>query len=114
MLRLLSYDERLQALDLYSVQGRLLRADMIQCWKIFNGKSCLTPDDIFGAQPVQNRTRGHCHKIFVQRPNTDIRKRSFSMRCVRLWNSLPETVVCAQDLSTFKGLLAGFLGDRLF
>ena len=111
---MLSYGERLQTLDLYSVQGRQLRADMIQCWKMFNGKSCLSPDDIFGVQPAQNRTRGHCHKIFVQRPNTDVRKRSFSMRCVRLWNALPEDVVCANDLSTFKRLLARSLGDKLF
>ena len=39
-LRSLSYDDRLRALNLYSAQGRLLRADLIQYWKIFNGKTC--------------------------------------------------------------------------
>ena len=40
---LLPYGERLKLLNLYSIQGRLLRADLIQCWKIFHGPraSCL-------------------------------------------------------------------------
>ena len=29
----LSYGDRLRSLNLYSIQGRLLRADLIQCWK---------------------------------------------------------------------------------
>ena len=32
-------DERLIHLDLYSVKGRLLRAEMIYVWKIFGVKS---------------------------------------------------------------------------
>ena len=37
------YAERLRALDLFSVQGRLLRADMLKCWKIFRYLSRLSP-----------------------------------------------------------------------
>lgn len=43
----LDYQCRLRALDLYSVQGRLLRADIIQCWKVFHGKCSVSPTDIF-------------------------------------------------------------------
>ena len=74
----LSYADRLQFLNLYSVQGRLLRADLIQCWKIFNGKSCLTPADLFDVRRL-TQTRGHCHKIFTPRCRTDVRKRFFSI-----------------------------------
>ena len=42
----LSYVERLRALNLYSVQGGLLRADLIQYWKILNGHSCIAPNDL--------------------------------------------------------------------
>ena len=107
-LRDLCYSERLSDLGLFSIQGRLLRADLIQYWKIFHGKSSITPHSMF-AQP-QTDTRGHPLKIMVSRANTDIRQRFFSQRCVKLWNSLPAEVVTAQDLQSFKrGLVALFL-----
>ena len=37
----LPYSERLRQLKLYSVQGRLLRADLIQYWRILHGKSSI-------------------------------------------------------------------------
>ena len=47
----LSYADRLRTLRVYSVQDRLLRADLIQCWKIFSGNSCITPDELFDLPP---------------------------------------------------------------
>ena len=85
---------------MYSVQGHLLRADLIQCWKIFNGKSCLSPDDLFDSPP-QNHTQGHCFKIFPMCLQIDRRKRSFLVCCIPVWNSLPASVVCAPDVSSF-------------
>ena len=109
----LDYANRLRSLNLYSVQGRLIRADMIQCWKIFNGKSCIRPDELFDCPP-QDRTRGHRYRIFPTLTHTDIRKRSFSVRCITLWNTLPEEVVCAADLNSFKRLLREHVQDSLF
>ena len=46
------YGTCLRRPDLYSVQERLLRADMLKCWKIFHGKSCIQP--IYGLRnPTQ-------------------------------------------------------------
>ena len=72
----LSYADRLRSLNLSSVQGRLMRADLLQRWRIFNGKSCIAPEELFD-RPPQGRTRGHCHKIFPIFTHTDIRKRFF-------------------------------------
>ena len=69
-----SYGERLKALDLYSVQGRLLRADLIQYWKILNGHSCISASDLF-QRPPHSRTRGHRNKVFPPIIATDLRKR---------------------------------------
>ena len=110
-LRDLCYSERLSDLGLFSIQGRLLRADLIQYWKIFHGKSSITPHSMF-AQP-QTDTRGHPLKIMVSRANTDIRQRFFSQRCVKLWNSLPAEVVTAQDLQSFKRGLVDAIPDKL-
>ena len=112
-LKSLSYGERLRALNLYSVRGRLLRADLIQYWKIFNGKSCISPGDLF-LQPSQSRTRGHCHKIFPPVINTDVRKRSFSQRCISVWNSLPASAVCSRNVMEFKHLLDREINDDLY
>ena len=62
----LDYGDRLQALNLYSMAGRLLRADLIYVWRMFNNKCALKPGDFF--QPsLSQTTRGHSHKLQVQR-----------------------------------------------
>ena len=108
-----SYADRLRLLQLYSVQGRLMRADLMQCWKIFNGKSPITPDDLFD-RPSQARTRGHCHKIFPPITHTDVRKRFFTVRCITAWNALPADVVCSSNLASFKKTLDRCAHDALY
>ena len=109
----LSYSDRLKTLNLYSIQGRLLRADQIMCWKIFHGHSSVLPADLF-QQSCQNRTRGHCFKIFPPAINTDIRKRFFSIRCIKVWNLLSTTTVCANTISSFKHWLDLDIGEALY
>ena len=109
----LSYRSRLEALDQYSVSGRLLRNDLIQYWKIFHGKSSISPPDVFTLAP-QSTTRGHRYKLSHVRTQTDVRRRAFAVRHVEVWNSLPDNVVSEKDLKVFKGMLANSLGDSLY
>ena len=108
----LPYSERLSRLNLFSIKGRLLRADLIQVWKIMSGASPQLSGLFLRAN--QGRTRGHSLKIFVPHHSTDIRGRFFSVRVIGIWNSLPEVVVSAQSIQSFKRLLGQFLGNRLF
>ena len=108
-----NYDERLRALDLYSVKGRLLRADLIKVWKIFQGKSSISPNDIFSISPLIN-TRGHCLKLSHERCRLAARQRFFSVRVVSLWNSLSEEVVLSETVESFKRGLHRSLGSVLF
>ena len=101
------------AIGTYSIQGRLVRADLIQYWKIMHGKSCISPCDMFQL-PSDNRTRGHRLKLFYPSVNTDVRKRFFSVRRVHLWNSLPALAVCAPALNTFKRMLNEHIHDILY
>ena len=110
----LTYAERLGKLGLYSVQGRLLRSDLIQYWKLFNGKCSSTQPEAFFARPLRSSTRGHRFKIHVSRVDLDVCKRSFSKRCVSAWNSLPEHVVAAPDISTFKKALESVIQEDLY
>ena len=109
----LDYRARLEALDQYSVSGRLLRNDLIQYWKIFHGKSSVSPPDLFTLAP-QSTTRGHRYKLSHVRTQTDVRRRAFAVCHVTVWNSLPDHVVSENDLKTFKGMLANSLGDALY
>ena len=103
------YAQRLVNLDMYSVEGRLLRADLI---KIFHGLSQINPTDLFTLAPPTG-TRGHCFKILIPYSRCDARHRFFSVRVVRPWNFLPSNLVDSDSLSTFmKGPNA--LGDQLF
>ena len=108
-----NYQCCLRILNLYFVHGRLLRADMIQCWKMFLGKCAVSPTELLTLAP-ESVTRGHRFKVCHPRPHTDVRQRPFSVRCVRLWNSRPGHVVTETDFHTFKGLLADALGDLLY
>ena len=108
-----SYSRRLRELDLFSIKGRLIRADLIKVWKIFHGKSPIGPVDIFSLSP-HVRTRGHPFKLSHERCRLDARQRFFSVRVVPLWNSLPEEVVLLDSLDLFKRGLRHFLGDLLF
>ena len=72
-----------------------------------------SPTDLF-TLPPQLGMRGHCFKIFHPRSQTDVRRRSFPVRGVRLLNSLPEHVVTEPNYKTFKVLLAEALGDALY
>ena len=110
----LDYGSRLKALNLFSVQGRLLRADLIQYWKILNGKSVIKPDDLFLLSPAYSRTRGHRLKLSHRRTQTEGRRRFFGFRHVAVWNGLPESVVTSHTLPSFKSSLVSSLGDKLF
>ena len=96
-----SYADRLQVLNLYSVQGRLLRADLIKCWKIFHGHSSIIPSHLF-TMSLTTGTRGHRFKLLKPHASLDCRRRFFSVRCIDQWNSLPDSVVSAAPIEHFK------------
>ena len=109
----LTYADRLARLNLFSVQGRLLRADLIQYWKILNNKSCIPPSSLFTLHPNPTLRR-HTLNIHTPHTETDTRQRSFSYRCIRIWNRLPSETVCANTLRSFKKSLEDNLKDELY
>ena len=112
-LELLSYGERLQKLDLFSLQGRFLRFDLILVWKIVHGISCIKFDDLFVFSP-STTTRGHQFKLLPSHCNLDVRRRSFAERVVNPWNSLSVQTVSSDNINTLKRLLQVDLGQSLF
>ena len=107
----LSYETRLRRLDIFSMTGRLMRADLIQLWKIVHGKAPRLSHIIEFSQVT--RTRGHAYKLNLPRHETDIFARSFPSRCIRRWNSLSDSIVSAESLDKFKALLMIEMRDAL-
>jgi len=57
-------------------------------------------------------TRGNTYKIRQHHVRYDLRKFSFSNRVRTLWNSLPDTVVKAESVNSFKTRLDRFWDDQ--
>ena len=108
-----AYAARLRQLELFSVKGRLLKADLIKYWKIFHGKcGDANLKDVLLAAPY-GRTRGYPLRLLMPVCRSDVKGRYFGTRCVILWNSLPISVVSVDCLATFKRL-AEHLGEVLY
>ena len=50
--------------------------------------------------------------MFKQRANLNLRKNSFSYRCVDIWNSLPPSVISAKTVRSFEGKIDKFWADQ--
>jgi hypothetical protein len=55
--------------------------------------------------------RGHTIEIGKEQSSLDIRKYSFSQRVVNCWNILPQHVVDATSINSFKNKLDDLLKD---
>ena len=52
------------------------------------------------------------HKLVVERCHYDVRKYSFCIRVVNIWNSLPNDVITATSVNSFKNRLDLFWADQ--
>ena len=105
------YQNRLQLLRLYSIKGRLLRADLIKLWKIFHDQYEVGLDILF-ERTYHRATRGHIYKISIPRCQTETFRRFFGVRLADIWNNIPADVVEAETLATFKSRLDRILHDK--
>ncbi len=72
-LRHVPYEDRLRQLNLFSLERRRLRADLILACKIFKGEVDLNPSE-FSLRPPRAGLRGHTHRL-LQGPSR-LRRRS--------------------------------------
>ncbi len=94
------YGERLRRLNLFSLERRRLRVDLILPFNIWEGEVDLNPSD-FILRPPRAGLRGHTYRLLPSR----LRRRNgaFSVRVVKYWNRLPVHVVLSPSvLSIFK------------
>ena len=95
------YNDRLSELDLFSLEKRRLRGQLIECFKIIKGFVNLDSGKLF--TPSSNtRTRGHNEKLKGFKVDLDITQIFFTHKVVNEWNALPSEVVSRNSINAFK------------
>ena len=113
-IRHLPYQDRLQRLKLPSLHYRRMRGDMILVFQIVTGRVRLEPSKLFIMAPAESSTRGHSLKLSKPAAARVLRHNFFSVRIVNPWNSLPEQVVTATSINTFKNRLDKHWQHRMY
>ena len=98
------YEERLNRLNLSTLEERRVRGDMITMFKIVHGVDILDREDLV-KMASSDYLRGHPKKILKNSCQSDIKKYSFPYRSIDIWNKLSVEVVCASSVSQMKDKL---------
>jgi len=88
---------------------------MIEVFKIIKGMydpACVPQFEFINLGNDTVRTRGNQYKLTQHRYHYDLRKFSFTNRVIPIWNSLPNQVVCAETVNSFKNRLDKFWSDQ--
>ena len=97
-----AYPDRLKALSLPSLYYRKAHGDMIECFKYIFGMYKVSTN--FIPLDSNSSTRGHSKKLKLSAQKS-CRAEFFTRRITNAWNSLPEGVISAPTLHTFKNRL---------
>jgi hypothetical protein len=101
----LPYEERLRRLGIQSLKTRRLRSDLILLYRMCHGKVDIPITNLF-QWARDDRLRGHPFKLRAAfTPRLDCARYTFAYRVVDTWNRLPESVVTAPSIATFKNRL---------
>ncbi|CAH8575535.1 unnamed protein product [Dicrocoelium dendriticum] len=103
-LRDLSYSLRLKQLNLFSLDYRRHRGDLIFTRRILRGELGRELQEFFHLN-TESSTRGHSLKLFKPRSDRVRSSLALSTRVVNDWNRLPESIVVAETEERFKHLL---------
>ena len=103
----MSYTERLQQLQLETLEKRRLLCDLELMWKIINSRADIDKNDLFALQ--QTVTRSHNKQIVYgannPRPKKTVRHAFFTNRVMSCWNALSVHTVNATTAATFRNRL---------
>ena len=105
-LQQLSYEERLQVLQIDSLQIRRIKTDLNMYYKIINNLTILPCSDYFTVRAGITRSNGN--SLLVPKSANNIEKYLFRNRLINLWNNLPISITKAPSLKKCNILLENF------
>ena len=102
-IRHISYERRLARLNLYSLEKRRLRGQLIETFKILKGIENIDYRKLFTLS--SNQTRSNGWKLDLKRFNTTQCGGFFTYKIASYWNKLPADVVNSANVNQFKNKL---------
>ena len=106
----LSYKEWLDRLGLFSLEHWRLRGELKEIYKM-RGRDQRDSQYLF-TKIGESKTRGRRFKMRGERYKRIQRGNFFTQRVVNVWNELPETVVEADTILSFKKQLDNYMGRK--
>ena len=100
-LRQLSYAKRLEFLNLWSLEERRNRADLLEVFRMYKRWSTTSFSSMFTLSS-NTVTRGHTAKIMKNRCQLDLSRHFFSESVTDRWNRLPQQVINSTTVNAFK------------
>ena len=110
-IRHISYERRLTHLNLYSLEKRRLRGQLIETFKILKGIDNIDYRKLFTLS--SNQTRSNGWKLDLKRFNTQQCGEFFTYKIASHWNKLPAEVVDSSNVNQFKTRLDKILDSTL-
>ena len=103
-LKHLDYKDRLQLLELPTLENRWNRGDLIETFKILKDLDNVDKESFFKLEQSGHNTRGHAIKLHKPRLNKSIlqRKHFYSQRVIDPWNQLQQAAIDSPNINTFK------------
>ena len=105
-----NYEERLEKLNLESLETRRTKRDVTLLYKIVNNLIDVDINDFFQMSSLGGHNLRR-HQLHIQRQpktNTLTQQNFFTHRVIKYWNQLPEEIVMSQNLASFKNKLNKF------
>ena len=99
-IRHLGYVRRLERLNLYSLEKRRLRGQLIETFKMLKGVNNIDYRHLFTFS--NNRTRSNGWKLELKRFNTSQCGNFFTYKIAPIWNRLPAEAVNSASVEQFK------------
>src|ERR1700730_15106971 len=96
----MSYPARLKCLDAESLELSRMNFDLSMYYKILNELVDIPWDTLFQVRDIRTRSNGLT--LYKDKFNCNLKRYIFRNRCINIWNSLPQNVVCASNISLFN------------
>jgi len=94
----------LRSLNLCPLQEWRWKQKTMVCARIIKGCSIIPPS-YFTPHPHPSRRHHHSFPLFTPFARTTAHQSSFFISFTRIWNSLPDHIICAQSADSFKSRL---------
>ena len=99
------YLDRLKELNLWTLEERQNRADLVELFKMYKGFTAIHFESLFTLDCSNKGTCGHLAKLSKPKCQKDVRKYFFSHRVIDRWNALDGETVSSNSINAFKNRL---------